>query len=1706
MAREMLPLRGQEVHKTEMLDISDSELNVDKLHDRNEFTLIVVRAISTVLGVSVDEIHSTADTTTFIKLGGNSLSAILISAECQRKGILIPAGVFLRISTVKEVMTTAAGLAQRIPRPIPTIIVTEDTNDDTEGDISGDEVSSIYTAITTPDPETEDSSLFGYGKDIVTAESLLSKIDPDEWTEPQLLLLRETSQNQNLNILTIHESYMDDWDAQFVCDAWASTILVEPIFKDLLRDLDVLPQQFLLREIVQVESEDDLQKEIQSAVSKTGPITKLTVVQLSIPSEESNDTKKNTIVVWRIHHAFMDGYSARILRDKIARTLRGGKFDIPAGPSFKETVRSLRVLREAKSESTRRFWDGKRDKFPAAIGELRLNPQRSVKTAEVSPQKSITIEFPSEQLAAAVARTGYTTTVFFAAAWALTLGKFMDTDQVCFGMVFSGRDLPIPGAFDVVGPLINILPLFVHVPGKGDETSVEGFLRRIHADILDLNNVQHSDSTEGFDRKFHSIMATQFECDEEKSPSPIPVDRNRPDMQSGIPLNIIIEEECRLQMLYSTAHFADEDMDNLRSVFRNSVNCLLQEDNGKQSVSSINDTLVPYDMEQRIKEWSNCGSPETLDESKGDDLVTLFENVVARQPNDFAVIHGEVKVSYDELDLAAGVVARNLSWIEPNEVVCVYADRSVNWLVAIFGVLKAGGVYAPLDPSAPVSVRRANFIRSGARVVLVPSRASSQEVVSSRREEDDAAFFQCLVLAVDDLLVADSVQARDSLSVFYPRRRIARPNDLAYICFTSGSTGQPKAVQCTHKGLVAFQKDRVVRLGASKGVVIAQIMSPVFDGSIHEIFSALTHGATLRLAAPDHQGDPFSHLRDSDAAILTPSIAKALDPNQYPRLKNVYLVGEAVLQSLCETWARDRSLYNMYGPTEATCGATIKQLFPNETVSLGRPNPSSRVYILDHNLRLLPPGAVGELYIAGIQVSRGYIELPEQNASRFLEDSIMPETAQKMYRTGDYAYWNSANGEICILGRKDRQIKLNGFRLDLDDLETRVVKAIPGCGGTAIFRRDDHLIAAYQTASPDAISAMDVKAYVSNALPPYAMPRRIVAFDAFPLTAAGKLDYKAIEKSVNAILADTKIEPQPQKRALNATEKMVAEVVRDLMRLDPSVSVDQDSNLTELGCHSILQLQLASRISSLIRRRFPVRKVIGNLVVSHLASAIDDALREELQVDADTSRRPLNLTSDSIKILGNHEVSPIERDWFLKYQQNLGTSSFNVSHVSKFDASFDQHQALVSAWNAVLSRHEILRCRFRLSENGSVERSYAAKPPKAIYQDDFDVRAEINKEFSLEAEDPIRVLVSKHHMLVCVSHIICDYTTLDYLFEELTSIYLNDDKEGLSLVSQKRYQDTTCWDLEVDQATVDFWMSYLSGVDFTGIPPYMKAPRTSYHGESSLFRLSKNTMLSLQAVSRSMRLTLHQIALAVVSLVLQVDSPAKQDLVLGSPYLGRQEDDMRTVGLFLQPLPIRIRRQLDQHNSDLREAPLKSFLQAVQESSRSALGHAVEWSSLMNILSSSDEENLRAAAATAIPNNPLFDAMVTFHEPSTTGKSSSSAIPGIQPLVNWADGAKFGIMFEFSAVSSSAVTLRVEYDTALFSSDEVRLFVARIDAGFRYFCENEASSTLGELEGKLSRVGVEGFSDGDESTSDGIEVVEFGTPIAALAGGAVGGG
>ena len=332
------------------------------------------------------------------------------------------------------------------------------------------------------------------------------------------------------------------------------------------------------------------------------------------------------------------------------------------------------------------------------------------------------------------------------------------------------------------------------------------------------------------------------------------------------------------------------------------------------------------------------------------------------------------------------------------------------------------------------------------------------------------------------------------------------------------------------------------------------------------------------------------------------------------------MVGESVPQRVADKWASAKQLYNMYGPTEGTCGASIKQLFPGKAVTIGTPNPTTRIYILNERQSLTPIGMVGEIYLAGIQIAKGYLDLPVETENRFLPDAVL-HNGEQMYRTGDRGYWIEY-GEIICLGRRDRQIKLRGFRLDMNDLEIRVMKAIPALEAVAIAPRGEQLCALVQPAS---VNIEDVRRRISEILPSHAIPQRIQAVEKFPTTAAGKIDYAAVGR-IKFEAAQTLI------GALRTSkEKAVASAFRTILELEKDVAVNADSHFIELGGHSLRQLALKVQLGVLFNCQFPLRAIIECPTVRGLANSIDNHIKGE--------SKPLSVISHC-----QEQLSPIEKD------------------------------------------------------------------------------------------------------------------------------------------------------------------------------------------------------------------------------------------------------------------------------------------------------------------------------------------------------------------------------------------------------------------------------------------------------------------------------
>ena len=734
-------------------------------------------------------------------------------------------------------------------------------------------------------------------------------------------------------------------------------------------------------------------------------------------------------------------------------------------------------------------------------------------------------------------------------------------------------------------------------------------------------------------------------------------------------------------------------------------------------------------------------------------------------------------------------------------------------------------------------------------------------------------------------------------------------------------------------------------------------------------------------------------------------------------MAQVYLVGEPVPQSVNDKWSKSKKLYNMYGPTEGTCGATIKRLLPGARVTIGAPNPSTRVYILDSHGEMAIPGVIGEIYIAGVQVAKGYINLPDETGSRFLRDHISCN-GEQMYRTGDKGYW-SESGEIVCLGRSDRQIKLRGYRLDMNDLEVRIAKAFPAVEAVAIAPKGDYLVAMVQPASVDVKKLLS---HISMALPPYAVPQHVMATDSLPTTRAGKIDYKTMTEMV--FTAST----QETRELSTSTERTVAVAFKRVLELDQLFPITAQSNFIALGGHSLQQLSLSLYLTRELGAHIPLQIVIENPVIEDLAKAVDSFISHEDAPISPVSR---------VQSFDEKSVSLLEADWLKRYKFDAGSSSFNVSFTCSFTDGLVNITRLVDAWNTVLASHPLLRCRYITGKGKAPRRVFSDHATLVERVRSLDLWVEINRPFQLDRANPVRVHIADDRLVVVLSHIVADYTTLSILLNEASALY-----NGQSIPSvRSSYFDMLRQKEVTKPCHLKFWSKYLEGCVDSPALFGRKTERNNYRGTSFVFELPTTLVSKVHAYTQSTSFTLQQLATAAVALCLQPET-TNTDMVILTPYINRSSDKaLETVGLFLEPLPIRVKYDSSAENRDENGKPV-SFLESVRNQSQAALAHAVPWHQLLD----------RLAVKRRYPNHPLSDVMVSFHD-SRQVASLGVAAPGFEPCCLWSEGSKFKLMCEFTAIAGRKVLLRLEYDPDCVEGGDVRMLRRCVPEALRLLVE-----------------------------------------------------
>ncbi|WP_432140069.1 amino acid adenylation domain-containing protein [Streptomyces sp. bgisy154] len=907
-------------------------------------------------------------------------------------------------------------------------------------------------------------------------------------------------------------------------------------------------------------------------------------------------------LVLTAHHALYDGWSTPLLmRDLLLLYASDG--DPGALPATRDPGHFLGWLARQDRDAAARAWAAELD----GVEEPTLLAADAA-GADDGGRGQVDVALTAEEARALTRRAtdlGVTLNTLVQGAWGLLLGQLTGRQDVVFGTTVSGRPPAVPDVESMVGMFINTVPVRVtYAPGD----TVAALLTRLQQRQAALAE-HHFHGLAEIQRAtgLQSLFDTLFVFES------YPVDREglsaatdaaggisytglRPSAGNHYPLCLLAAADPHPQLTFQYApRVFDRGTVEAYAARLARVLRQLAADPGLR-VAGI-DTLEPAERERVLGPLAAEATPPAHDT-----ITARVEAQVARTPDAVAVRAGAEALTYAELDaraerLAAGLAGRGVG---PESVVALVLPRTVDAVVALLGVLKAGGAYLPVDPA--YATARLRHVLPGARPELILADGATRALVPDT---------DIPVVLLDDLAAPAATPGTAA------PRPAAGPDHLAYVVYTSGSTGVPKGVCVTHKTVVNAVDTMVAQAGAAHGARVLVAASFGFDVATFETFAALTTGGSaeivrdvLELAERDHW--------DVDVVCSVPSAFAELVDQLPGRITPTALniSGEVLTPALA---ARVRSLWpearviNSYGPSE-TFYATSHLLDPGEPypagVPVGRPFPGVRAYVLSPALALLPPGTPGELYLAG--AGRGYHRQPGMTADRFVADPYGP-SGSRMYRTGDLVRLTE-DGELHHLGRIDTQVKIRGYRIEPGEVEAALTTH-PGVAQAAVVPRQaggTRYLAAYVVPAPGG-SAPDhaaLQRHLAERLPDYMVPAAYVPLDRLPLSPNGKLDAKA--------LPVPDLTPTTGFRApRSAREKALARLFAEVLGVG---RVGVDDNFFTLGGHSLLATRLISRARAELGTEIPIRKIFDLPTVSALA-----AWSEESAVPLRPHLRPMTV-------------------------------------------------------------------------------------------------------------------------------------------------------------------------------------------------------------------------------------------------------------------------------------------------------------------------------------------------------------------------------------------------------------------------------------------------------------------------------------------------
>ena len=927
---------------------------------------------------------------------------------------------------------------------------------------------------------------------------------------------------------------------------------------------------------------------------EAGPLLRVSLLRLGV---------EENVLLLTVHHIISDGWSMGVLINDVAQIYKaqrkGEQVDLPELPiQYADyAVWQRERLQGGYLQEQLGYWKGQLHGAPALL-ELPLDrPRPAVQTyrgASVGFALSKELTVRLKELSQA---QGATLFMVLQAAFAVLLHRYSGQDDISVGTPIAGRErAELEG---LIGFFVNTLVLRTRVDAQ---ESFEGLLRQAKETALQAYAHQEVPFEQLVEElkpqrslSYSPLFQVMFILQNAPRESlEIPGLTFEPMAASSRTAKFdltcsVTEGGGRLfgGLEYNTDLFDEATIKRLARHYEVLLEGVCADPQAKVGELPL---LTPEEERQILVEWNDTAVEYPRDKA----IHQLFEEQVQRAPDAVAVVYEGEELTYGQLNARANRLARQLRrrGVGPGVLVGICVGRSLEMVMGLLGVLKAGGAYLPLDPSYP-SERLEYMLQDAAPKVLLTQQRLLQEL----------PLYQAQVLCVegDEALWAEESEADlDNLT---------QPQHMAYVTYTSGSTGQPKGVVAQHQSVVNYVWFVSTVYAITQVDRVLQIPSLSFDASVRDVLGTLISGAQLHLLTDDAARSPLDiRERMQEGGItallsITPSLLElvaAAGEDELATLRLLLVSGEALPEALVESVAlrmgRQVQVVNQYGPTECTMTSTFHRVQVEGPIHIGRPIPNGRTYILDPQQRPVPVGVAGELYVGGVGVSRGYLNRPELTAQKFVANPF-EAPGSRMYRTGDLARY-LPDGNIVYLGRLDHQVKLRGVRIELEEIENvlrqqdRVAQAV-----VAVQSEVPRLVAYVVPADLD---VKQLHAALKAKLPEPMLPATYVALDSLPLTANGKIDRRQLPTLDGKRPAQTEyVAPR------NAMEDSLVCIWADVLKVE---RVGVNDNFFELGGHSLLATTLIGRVKEAFDVQVHLQELFHAPTVAHMAECIEQGL------------------------------------------------------------------------------------------------------------------------------------------------------------------------------------------------------------------------------------------------------------------------------------------------------------------------------------------------------------------------------------------------------------------------------------------------------------------------------------------------------------------